>query len=670
MRKCEGEDILKTYTVHTFLFEPKLRRNAYLIKGNNFAVLIDPGMRKHQTKLLKQITEIIAIDQIDVVILQNTQTDNVGALPYLEHHGLKAMVLVNDRIMRDLDINLAVQSIANIYYELVFSDDFKLQFIVTPFLPYPESFVTYIEGGNELFTNGLFNQLHSTESRSVATIKNAIQQHHELFMPSSEFVRFGLKKLKAYKVQGVYPSMGSFITKDTISSILRWLPTVDFYNTDQVVLTKGEKNKQYNYVALCNHMLKRLETVFERSEITRIFVDSPIVLERTPSLEIQSTSLQKVALWNAFFERIYQKKGVKWLHILEPLIKKYQKNYNIRKPSIYRSTMMQQSSKIETLDASKQALEEKITALNAKMVETRDHLLKCPITRLYNEMFLRQHLLSNDFKTPPPVNTTRAMVLIQVDQLAQFNQKYGKDVGDETLRNLVYTVDRIKHEDTLVFKQNGPGLIVYKHKTNVKKLKDFALRLRSTIEEATVFIEPVTVSMALVTLEDIDTKTSTIEQVNTFFEIASKRLERGKRKGSGQITDASSEDSAYVDGNILLVDEDETNQNLMKRLFERIHYNVIIVEDIFEAYTVVESTQIDVIISEINLSKLDGFQFKHKLNSVPKYRDIPFIIASHHKNKDVIMRCNDLDIDVILQKPFIPEELIGYVKRFKESWRR
>lgn len=80
-----------------------------------------------------------------------------------------------------------------------------------------------------------------------------------------------------------------------------------------------------------------------------------------------------------------------------------------------------------------------------------------------------------------------------------------------------------------------------------------------------------------------------------------------------------------------------------------------------------ENHQIDCIISEINLSKLDGFQFKQRINSEKTYKNIPFIIASHHKNLDVIMRANLLDIDLVLQKPIIPEELIGHIKRIRDK---
>jgi DNA-binding response OmpR family regulator len=89
--------------------------------------------------------------------------------------------------------------------------------------------------------------------------------------------------------------------------------------------------------------------------------------------------------------------------------------------------------------------------------------------------------------------------------------------------------------------------------------------------------------------------------------------------------------------------------------------------DIYEAYEQLETHNVDIIISEINLSKLDGFQLKQKINESLTFKNIPFIMVSHLKNLEVVTRCNILDIDLILQKPMIPDELIGHIKRIRDK---
>ena len=63
---------------------------------------------------------------------------------------------------------------------------------------------------------------------------------------------------------------------------------------------------------------------------------------------------------------------------------------------------------------------------------------------------------------------------------------------------------------------------------------------------------------------------------------------------------------------------------------------------------------------------MDGFQLKMKMNESKTFSKIPFIMVSHNKTVDNIRRGNLLDVDLIIEKPIVPEELIGHVKRMKE----
>ncbi|MFA7075526.1 MAG: response regulator [Candidatus Izemoplasmatales bacterium] len=299
-------------------------------------------------------------------------------------------------------------------------------------------------------------------------------------------------------------------------------------------------------------------------------------------------------------------------------------------------------------------------------METTDKLLRCPITNLYNQRFMIEHLINNLDKNLEEDNS-RALISMQIDNLLSINKKYGTLKGDETLKNLVYVVNKVKSDNTIVFKQNGPGLFIYKHEVLKENLKKFVVKLSNEIKESEVFVEPITVSISIVTVDELDKKYSLKERVSQFIELSLMRLERAKLKGKSQVLDKENDQDMYMEGILLLVDEDETYQNLIIKIFKRINYDVIVAKDIYLAYDILENHQIDCIISEINLSKLDGCQFKQRINSEKTYKNIPFVIASHHKNLDVIMRANHLDIDLVLQKPIIPEELIGYIQRIRDK---
>jgi response regulator RpfG family c-di-GMP phosphodiesterase len=81
------------------------------------------------------------------------------------------------------------------------------------------------------------------------------------------------------------------------------------------------------------------------------------------------------------------------------------------------------------------------------------------------------------------------------------------------------------------------------------------------------------------------------------------------------------------------------------------------------ALEVVQSQKIDFIICEKNTPKMDGFQIKIKLNQTLETQNIPFILTTYNKNKEIVVTADELGIDIILTKPLIVEEVVGLVKR-------
>jgi diguanylate cyclase (GGDEF)-like protein len=654
--------------INQIILEEKVMRSSYLIQENEELILLDPGAKHHLPVLLKELKELVNIKDINIIILQSNDFLNITSLEALVENGFKGMIIVNETGLPYLNesLNIKFVTIADIDYKLQLKSGELLEFITTPFLPFPECFATYMTKHQLLFSGHLFSQGFLEPNPSQEKLINAINSFHESIMPSVEFVRHSLAKIKNFKLVGIYPRLGNFIKEFNIKNLFEAVSRYDFYNTKQVVLRKNQKNVSYNYEAILNHMLRWLETRYHPSEIYEVFKDSKIELEQFANLEIASSSLSGYKLWNYFFEIIFNQKGVYWLALLEPIVRKYNRLYNINLPAIYTSKFIQQAKEIQSLSANNTVLGERLQDLQNKVTETTDRLLRCPITNLYNQRFMIEHLLTNLDK-PMVVGETRGLMAINIDNLVKINKKYGPTKGDETLRNLVYVLNKTKSDLTLLFKQNGPGIFVYKQSTTEDEIKSFVSRLNKNIADSDIFVEPITVSISIVRINELNPEYPTKERVNQLIELTLTRLERAKQKGNGQVLDKDTDINTYTEGIILLVDEDETYQNLMIKIFKRIHYDVIIAKDIYQAYEILENKKIDCIISEINLSKLDGFRFKQKLNDDIAFKSIPFIIASHHKSLDAIMRANLLDIDLVLKKPIIPEEIIGHIKRIKDK---
>ena len=81
-----------------------------------------------------------------------------------------------------------------------------------------------------------------------------------------------------------------------------------------------------------------------------------------------------------------------------------------------------------------------------------------------------------------------------------------------------------------------------------------------------------------------------------------------------------------------------------------------------EAITKVKDTDFDLIISDIRMPEMDGFQFKKELNETSDYRDIPFILISSVSDKTDKKLKTELGINEYLEKPFTKNEIISRVQ--------
>ena len=107
---------------------------------------------------------------------------------------------------------------------------------------------------------------------------------------------------------------------------------------------------------------------------------------------------------------------------------------------------------------------------------------------------------------------------------------------------------------------------------------------------------------------------------------------------------------------LLLVDDNYAMLEYLNNLFEE-DYQCYTVNNAEKAIEVLAQQNIDLIISDLKMHKMDGLRFKQELNKSEAYSDIPFILITATYIEDQ----NDLNlrygIDEYISKPFSPTEL-------------
>ncbi|WP_449417695.1 adenylate/guanylate cyclase domain-containing protein [Phormidium nigroviride] len=108
------------------------------------------------------------------------------------------------------------------------------------------------------------------------------------------------------------------------------------------------------------------------------------------------------------------------------------------------------------------------------------------------------------------------------------------------------------------------------------------------------------------------------------------------------------------EGNVLVVDDNEVNRDLLARRLQRQGHKVQVAEDGILALEMMRSHPFDLVLLDIMMPQMNGYQVLEHLKADDKLRYIPVIMISAVDDIDSIVRCIELGAEDYLSKPFNP----------------
>jgi sigma-B regulation protein RsbU (phosphoserine phosphatase) len=107
-------------------------------------------------------------------------------------------------------------------------------------------------------------------------------------------------------------------------------------------------------------------------------------------------------------------------------------------------------------------------------------------------------------------------------------------------------------------------------------------------------------------------------------------------------------------GAILVVDDNETNRDLLSRQLERQGYTVAVAVNGQQALQMVDVGQYDLILLDVIMPEMNGFQVLARLKTDERWRHIPVIMISALEEQDSVVSCIEIGAEDYLPKPFNP----------------
>ncbi|MBI2876400.1 MAG: response regulator [Candidatus Tectomicrobia bacterium] len=107
-------------------------------------------------------------------------------------------------------------------------------------------------------------------------------------------------------------------------------------------------------------------------------------------------------------------------------------------------------------------------------------------------------------------------------------------------------------------------------------------------------------------------------------------------------------------GLLLIVDDNEINRDMLSRRLQRQGYTVVVAEDGRQALEKIQEQPFDLILLDLMMPEMNGYQVLEHLKADPILRHIPVIMISALDEMDSVVRCIEIGAEDYLPKPFNP----------------
>jgi DNA-binding response OmpR family regulator len=113
---------------------------------------------------------------------------------------------------------------------------------------------------------------------------------------------------------------------------------------------------------------------------------------------------------------------------------------------------------------------------------------------------------------------------------------------------------------------------------------------------------------------------------------------------------------------ILVVDDEEPLRGYITQCLDSDEYRVLTARNGVEALAILHAHPVDLIVADIAMPRMNGYQLYERVVENPEWVAIPFIFLTGRALDSDIRYAKELGVDDYLTKPFMPDDLLAAVR--------
>lgn len=287
--------------------------------------------------------------------------------------------------------------------------------------------------------------------------------------------------------------------------------------------------------------------------------------------------------------------------------------------------------------------------LLGKLTMYTEKLYKDAITGAYNRSYYE-----DEIKT---VNSSAGVAVIDLDDFKLYNDTYGHNAGDIVLATVAKTIRKSIRKNDVFVRYGGDEFVLVMPKieeeTFNKKLEEIKNNIRSAD------IPGYTRLKLSVSIGGVIAKNETVEDA---VARADKLMYQAKNEKDMVVTQNGAFDEDSMDvlhererikQQILIVDDSEMNRAILTEMLKS-EYKILEACNGEECLYMLQQygTGISIVLLDIVMSKMDGFQVLSVMNRNHWIEDIPVVMISSEDSESYIRRAYEMGVSDYISRPF------------------
>jgi two-component system cell cycle response regulator DivK len=118
---------------------------------------------------------------------------------------------------------------------------------------------------------------------------------------------------------------------------------------------------------------------------------------------------------------------------------------------------------------------------------------------------------------------------------------------------------------------------------------------------------------------------------------------------------------------ILVVEDQEDNRQIIRDMLSAFDYELAEAENGVEALAAVAKQKPDLILMDIQLPIMDGYEATRRIKADPVTKDIPVIAVTSYALSGDEQKARDAGCDDYVPKPYSPRQLLAKIRQYLPS---